>query len=198
MINRIAEMLSLPKPLVIILLILILVGIILFAVYRNRKKKRRNAIENAYRQKMREEELDRMIRNTAKKPTPVPNKPYETSYQQETGEGLFSNSGGAVVKAHIIVQSGSTTKKYVVNISDELRIGKSDSNGIVIDEKWISETHCCFVNHEGTLYVHDMGSTNGTELIRKKQRVRLDNQEVKVMNGDEISLAGIMMTIYLL
>ncbi len=84
--------------------------------------------------------------------------------------------------AHLIVEKGEnrgTTKELPEN--GEVIVGRSERADIHLDERIVSREHFSIVGRDGTFYVRDLKSGNGTFL----NGVAVDCRELK--NGDQIS-----------
>ena len=182
----------------IALMVLVLIGLIVAIVLLKRSQRKKELLARAYSEKMREEELDERLRNKAKRTGADSKKPYEIRYGQEDPQESVEHMNADAIKVHLIVRSGSQERKYMVNIKDELFIGKSETNGIILDEPTVSGTHCCLVNYGGELYVTDMGSTNGTQLQRKSKEVSVGEKPIRIQSGDTINTGGVLTDIYFL
>ena len=60
----------------------------------------------------------------------------------------------------------------------------SIKNGIVIDDPYISGKHARFTLQNGTFYIQDAGSTNGTFV----NGVKIDSRAALLKNGDRIQI----------
>lgn len=60
------------------------------------------------------------------------------------------------------------TKPRTFDVGDELIIGRADKCHVVIDDSYASQVHARVFKRQQTVYLEDMGSTNGTYLNRKK------------------------------
>ena len=61
-------------------------------------------------------------------------------------------------------------------------MGRSRENRIRIEDPYLSGVQAVFTKKEGSFYLHDAGSTNGTELNGK----RLGSEPVLLMDGDRV------------
>ena len=91
---------------------------------------------------------------------------------------LFLFQVARSIRAHLgagtgASMSGRNAAELVVVVSDNLQgrrfpvgaatvIGRSDDADIVIDDGYASDLHVRVGMHNGTMTVHDLGSTNGT------------------------------------
>ena len=87
----------------------------------------------------------------------------------QVARSIRSHLGGSVSKAG----SGKAPAELVVVVSDALQgrrypvgtatvIGRSDDADIVVDDSYASDLHVRVGMQNGTMTVHDLGSTNGT------------------------------------
>jgi pSer/pThr/pTyr-binding forkhead associated (FHA) protein len=60
-------------------------------------------------------------------------------------------------------------KGQVYELGDELTVGRAMGCGVALpDDTFVSQLHARVFRHNGSLYVEDLGSTNGTFLNRKQ------------------------------
>jgi len=60
-------------------------------------------------------------------------------------------------------------KGQVFELRDELTLGRAMGCGVALpDDTFVSQLHARVFRHNGSLYVEDLGSTNGTFLNRKQ------------------------------
>ena len=88
-----------------------------------------------------------------------------------------------------LTKSRNTFKKLVVKGACSISVGRSDGNGIVIDNKYISSNHCV-INYDGSSWnIVDKSSTNGTFVNGYKS----DSQTL--IPGDLINIMGFKMIV---
>ncbi len=70
------------------------------------------------------------------------------------------------------------------HIDRDIEIGRSNKNGIVINDPYISSRHARFIVRDGKYYIEDQGSTNGT-LVNGMAAGR---KEVCLNDGDKVHM----------
>ena len=75
-----------------------------------------------------------------------------------------------------------------IEIEKELRIGRGTQNDIQLIDRTISTEHARFFNHDGTWYMEDLGSTNGSFVNGRRQ------QRMALKHNDVITLGDIVLT----
>ena len=69
----------------------------------------------------------------------------------------------------LVVVEPSSRKGQVFELGDELTVGRALGCGVTLpDDTFVSQLHARVFRHNGSLYVEDLGSTNGTFLNRKQ------------------------------
>jgi hypothetical protein len=71
------------------------------------------------------------------------------------------------------------SKPRTFDLSDELIIGRADKCHVVISDSYASQVHARVFRRNGSVFIEDMGSTNGTYLNRKRV-----TSPAKVTRGD--------------
>lgn len=97
------------------------------------------------------------------------------------------------IRIRLKIQTGKTSEQNIeTNIVSSLIVGRSDICDIYIDDTKLSRQHFVIENDNGTFYVRDLQSRNGTMLngIRINSRQRLSSGD-KIMAG----LSDIIITI---
>jgi hypothetical protein len=69
----------------------------------------------------------------------------------------------------LVVLEPPSRKGQVFELGDELTVGRAVGCGVALpDDTFVSQLHARVFRHNGSLYVEDLGSTNGTFLNRKQ------------------------------
>jgi pSer/pThr/pTyr-binding forkhead associated (FHA) protein len=74
--------------------------------------------------------------------------------------------GRAPDRVAVTAHDGSKPRTF--QLEDELLIGRASKCRVVITDPYASQVHARIFRRDGTFYLEDMGSTNGTYLNRKK------------------------------
>ena len=71
-------------------------------------------------------------------------------------------------------------------------IGRSPSNELVLEDMHVSGEHARVTQHDGRVCLHDLRSTNGTTLVRRGERRRLEGEHssIDLETGDVIELGS--------
>lgn len=174
-------------PFIIIMLAeaLVIVFLIILNVRLNKKNKKSNEFLIAYKEKLREDELDEAIGNPYykqdKSDNDWKNTPYEIEFKDE--ENIRTTSAICV---HLQCIGRLVTKKYIINISDELYLGRGKHNGVVFDEKDIDQKQIHFVRQQGELYIQNISSKVSALFVRNDTRYELTESLVKLNDGDRL------------
>ena len=74
--------------------------------------------------------------------------------------------GKAPDRLAVTAHDGSKPRTF--SLDEELLIGRATKCRVVITDPYASQVHARIFRRDGTYYIEDMGSTNGTYLNRKK------------------------------
>jgi hypothetical protein len=69
-------------------------------------------------------------------------------------------------KSVVVTESEKPVRTFVLD--GELTFGRADSCGVQLDDTYVSTLHARLFSKDGTWFVEDLGSTNGTYLNRVK------------------------------
>jgi pSer/pThr/pTyr-binding forkhead associated (FHA) protein len=91
--------------------------------------------------------------------------------------------------AALVIRSGGGRSGEAFNLSGERNtIGRSPDAEVFLDDVTVSRNHAVLVERDGSYYVEDEGSLNGTFVNRH----RIDS--AKLENGDEVQIGKYRMT----
>lgn len=92
----------------------------------------------------------------------------------------------------IVVDPGATslTPGEMLPLRPVTRLGRSEENTIVLDDTFISAEHAVIVQRDGTWWLSDRGSTNGTAVNE-----RLVHGEVGLEPGDVVGIGDVRLKI---
>jgi pSer/pThr/pTyr-binding forkhead associated (FHA) protein len=69
----------------------------------------------------------------------------------------------------LVVLEPTNRKGQIFDLGDELTVGRAAGCGVALpDDTFVSQLHARVFRHDGSLYVEDLGSTNGTFLNKKQ------------------------------
>jgi hypothetical protein len=69
----------------------------------------------------------------------------------------------------LVVLQPANRNGQVFELGDELTVGRALGCGVALtDDTFVSQLHARVFRHNGSLYIEDLGSTNGTFLNRKQ------------------------------
>jgi hypothetical protein len=94
-----------------------------------------------------------------------------------------SSNGRSRVPSSVLVRTADGKKLGTYRLSEPLEIGRSESSQIRLDDTYVSTTHARLFPRNGSWYVEDLGSTNGTYL--NQQRVSSSSE---VHPGDTLKV----------
>ena len=166
---------------------------VIILVIHGRRKKRARQIAEVYIKKQREENLTDRIKNSDMKDAGLNFQPYEVSYREPVNGGAnpeLLNVRTSSIRLQLILTTEMATKKYLLDLEDEIKIGRRENSDIVVDDKRVSASHCVLINRAGDVFAADLNSSNGTVLQRHTGKVQLGTNPVKILDSDRLLLAG--------
>lgn len=113
-------------------------------------------------------------------------KTVEASPRRAQREAKRVHRGAAPVQITILEPAALQGRQYP--LEDQLTVGRAAECQITIDDTFASQLHARVFNHEGQLFVEDLGSTNGTYLNRRK----LQGPQA-VRRGDRLQVGNTVM-----
>jgi pSer/pThr/pTyr-binding forkhead associated (FHA) protein len=92
-------------------------------------------------------------------------------------------SRGGRPPTQVVVHDPDAQKPRTVRLSDSAQIGRADGCAIRLSDTYVSQMHARLYGQDGSWYVEDLGSTNGTFLNDRKVV-----QPVEVHAGDVVKV----------
>jgi pSer/pThr/pTyr-binding forkhead associated (FHA) protein len=74
-------------------------------------------------------------------------------------------------------------KLDTLRLTGQIQIGRADACQIKLDDTYVSTFHARIFNRDGSWFVEDLGSTNGTYLNQRRV-----TSPVEVRSGDRVKL----------
>ena len=96
-------------------------------------------------------------------------------------------------RLRIEVASGGSAGRAFVPDGDVVRIGRAEHNDLVLGDAQVSGEHARVVIGSDDVLLEDLGSSNGTTVVRGSARVAVDESgstKVALRDGDAIELGG--------
>ena len=167
-------------------------GLVVNSIRLGKKNKKLTEMVSLQKDRIREEELDAKLQNqmhqSRSEETAIKNNPYEVNYHEEA-DASYENE-----KEHISIQveeSGTlSNKKYVVHVFDQIKIGRADSNKIILNDTKIAAHQLELLRVEKDLFVKSLDTEVKVTLRRKKKRFTLDQTPVCLVSGDILNLGN--------
>jgi len=100
-----------------------------------------------------------------------------------------SAASPAVPRARlIVVDPGATSLRpgEMLPLRPVTRLGRSEDNTIILDDTFVSAEHAVIVQRDGTWWLSDRGSTNGTALNERQV-----HGEVGLAPGDVVAIGDV-------
>lgn len=168
------------------------VGLVANSIRLFQKNKNLKEMISLQKDRIREEELDAKLQNQLHMErsleSAVKNNPYEVNYHEES-DASYENE-----REHISVQveeSGTlSNKKYVVHIFDQIKIGREDSNKIILNDTTISGHQIELMRVDKDLFAKNLDVSVKVTLKRKRKHFTLKESPVCLASGDELSVGN--------
>jgi FHA domain len=103
--------------------------------------------------------------------------------KQQDVRPVRSSNGRSRVPTSVMVRDADGRKLGTYKLSEPLEIGRSDHSQIRLDDTYVSSSHARLFPRNGSWFVEDLGSTNGTYL--NQQRVQSSSE---VHPGDTLKV----------
>ena len=88
--------------------------------------------------------------------------------KQEQARPPRSSNGRSRVPTSVLVRSADGKKLGTYRLSEPLEIGRSEGSQIRLDDTYVSTNHARLFPRNGSWFVEDLGSTNGTYLNQQR------------------------------
>lgn len=169
----------------------ILVGVIVWWSKLRKKKKQCVEMDSVQREIARDERLNNVLQNELHQQKQEKifqsNTPFDEVYHDQSRIGANQRSA---TKLQFTVQGELATRKYVILIIDEITIGKSEKNDLVLRDLNIAEKQCRIFVHEKELYIQTLDAEYPLSLKRKKEIMQIKQQTVEIKNKDIIEMGS--------
>jgi pSer/pThr/pTyr-binding forkhead associated (FHA) protein len=83
----------------------------------------------------------------------------------------------------LVVVEPANRKGETYELTDEVTVGRAPGCAVSLDDTFVSSLHARLFRRDGTLYVEDLGSTNGTFVNKKAV-----SDAVRLRKGDRVQV----------
>lgn len=182
------------SKLIIIIAIAIVALIVVIAILKKWFKyvSHKKEIQEEARNRIREESLDQMILNVHNPNVNYKqeNHPYDISY--ESGNAIKRREQSKQLMVRLEEKNELSTKKFMLNPANIIRIGSNVvGNDIIVAGDKISEYQCEIFQMDRKVFLRDKDSGFPTILKRKRDKVVVDTNGIRLLSGDVIMLGKI-------
>lgn len=164
------------------------VGLAANSLRLHKKNKKLKEMISLQKDRIREEELDAMLRNEVHMERnareAVKNNPYEVSYHEERTAAYEKEQ--AYVSVQVEELGTLSNKKYVVHVFEQIRIGRDDSNKIILNDVTIAGHQIELLRVEQSLFAKNLAPGVKVTLRRKRKKFSLGESPVCLNSGDEL------------
>jgi len=186
------------KALLIGILAAALMLLILWWVKKKIKKKSRSReIEQAAKDRVRDEKLNQMILNQVGEKAKGRSKPYEVNYEYASSQDIDKrNKNQKNIENQIMVQltenTELSTRKFVLNPKDGIRIGSAMvGNDIVLVNSEMADYQCEIFAVSDKIYIKSLSDIVRTIIKRYKEQAIIDGKGVRLLTGDRIVIGKV-------
>ena len=110
---------------------------------------------------------------------------------QIMGPGATMTASVGVERSHLRTREGDAYP-----VGDDVVIGRQPGeHGITVPDGRVSRSHARIRHRDGALVVEDLGSSNGTFVVRNGELLRVDSEPVGVQVGDKIETSGTLLLV---
>lgn len=92
--------------------------------------------------------------------------------------------------SHLTVVEPASMRGRTYDLGEELTVGRAAGCQITLDDNYVSQLHARIFSRDGTLFVEDLGSTNGTYLNTRKV-----SSPVAMKRGDQLKIGSTVMEV---
>ena len=92
----------------------------------------------------------------------------DTRQIRQTGGRAPKGRGRGKAPSAVVVKGENGKKLQTVPLKETVQIGRADACHVQIDDRYASQFHARLYPRNGSWYVEDLGSTNGTYLNRQR------------------------------
>lgn len=153
-----------------------------------KKNKKLKEMISLQKDRIREEELDAMLRNQVhmerNAQAAVKNNPYEVSYHEEKTAAYEKEQ--AYVSVQVEELGTLSNKKYVVHVFERVKIGRDDSNKIILNDVTIAAHQIELLRVEQSIFAKNLAPGVKVTLKRKRKKFSLGESPVCLNSGDEL------------
>jgi hypothetical protein len=122
------------------------------------------------------------LRPPAPAPPPPPPAAARRREPVPAGRGRRKGSG------HLVIVAPADQKGRSFELNGELTVGRAAGCQVALEDNYVSQLHARVFSRDGTVWVEDLGSTNGTYL--NEQRV---SSPLAVRRGDQLKEGSTVM-----
>ena len=118
--------------------------------------------------------------------------PAVVSVAPKTGrrERRIAPRGGRNQGTRLTVVEPAALRGRSYDLGDELTVGRAAGCQVTLDDNYVSQIHARVFTKDGTLYVEDLGSTNGTYLNSRKV-----SGPLAMKSGDRLKIGSTVMEV---
>ena len=106
-----------------------------------------------------------------------------TQMRTPTNAPVAKASRGGRAPTQVVVHDGGNGRPRTIKLSDQAEIGRGERCAIRLQDTYVSQVHARLYAKDGTWFVEDLGSTNGTFLNDHNVR-----SSVEVHTGDVLKV----------
>lgn len=196
--ESIVEMIVKYKVLFMAIAAAVFVSFFLGWVRKKIKKKNKNReIEQATKDKMRDENLNQLILNRTGEKAKGRSNPYEVNYENAGSQDMdkrntVSSNRENQVMVQLTENTELSTRKFVLDPQDGIQIGSAlTGNDIVLTNSEIADYQCGIFAVSDRVYIKSLSNSVRTIIKRHKEQAIVDDRGIRLLTGDRIIIGKV-------
>ncbi|MDO4634032.1 MAG: FHA domain-containing protein [Eubacteriales bacterium] len=162
---------------------ILLIALMIFLLVRQSKKKTRfEERKAASTKKMRNAQLDELLRNPeSAREVSGQASPFDIRYREQirTEQGVLPK-----LQMEVEVRTDTSIQRYLYDLSRPVAIGRNEKNDLALKDNQVPDYSCTVFVQKDSIMLRSQSMDVPILIVRGKNRQKLKNQLVKLQNKD--------------